>query len=154
MGSARWGCGKASPKYYGIIGGDSRAEMESSTKCYIVGGDGVTVVADKKMLAQASTFFRDILSTRSHLEDQVIQLPSLDSKMLELMIEIMEGKACVDVMAAGNKAVREAAELIGIVPPSIFDISDFNDQVTILYYSSLRIDILGSKKLKKISVKP
>merc|ERR1712168_337723 len=112
MGSARRGCGKASPKYYGII----------------VGGDGVSVVADKKMLAHASTFFRDILSSRSHLEDQVIQLPSLDSKMLKLMVEIMEGKACVDVMAAGNKAVREAAELIGIVPPSNFDISDFNDQ--------------------------
>merc|ERR1711862_501230 len=119
MGSARRGCGKASPKYYGIIGGDLSPEMESSTKCYIVGGDGVSVVADKKTLAHASTFFRDILSSQSHLEDQVIQLPSLDSKMLELMIEIM---------AAGNKAVREAAELIGIAPPSNFDFSDFNDQ--------------------------
>ena len=133
MVSARRGCGKASPKYYGIIGGDSSPEMESSTKCYIVGGDGVSVVADKKTLAHASTFFRDILSSQSHLEDQVIQLPSLDSKMLELMIEIMEGKACVDVMAAGNKDVREAAELIGIAPPSNFDFSDFNDQVSILY---------------------
>merc|ERR1711874_219911 len=130
MGSVRRGCGKAGRKYYGISAGilNCRAEMESSTDCLIIAGDGTTVVADKKMLSDASTFFRDILSSKSHLEKQVIQLPSLGGKMVELMVQILKGEACVDVWAAENKDVLAAAQLLGIVPPNSYDISVFNDQ--------------------------
>merc|ERR1712106_1152532 len=121
MGSAQRGCGKASRIYYGISAEkfELGAEMESPN-CMITSGDGVTLVADKKMLADASTFFRDILSTKSHLEEQVIQLPSLDGKMVELMMKIIKGEAYVDVWAEENKDVLAAAELVGIVPHSDF----------------------------------
>ena len=88
-------------------------------------------MADKKMLADSSTFFRDILSTLCHLEEQVIQLPSLDGKMVELLIQIIKGEACVDVWAKENKTILEAAELVGIVPQSSMDFSDFMEEFSV-----------------------
>eukprot|EP00091_Calanus_sinicus_P022435 TRINITY_DN7105_c0_g1_i1.p1 TRINITY_DN7105_c0_g1~~TRINITY_DN7105_c0_g1_i1.p1 ORF type:complete len:122 (-),score=25.57 TRINITY_DN7105_c0_g1_i1:182-547(-) len=105
--------------------------MEKSTDCVIVAGDGKRLVADKRMLADSSTFFRDILSTLCHLEEQVIQLPSLDGKMVELLIQIIKGEACVDVWAVENKHVLEAAELVGIVPQSNMDFNDFMEEFSL-----------------------
>ena len=102
--------------------------MEKSTECVIMARDGVSLVADKRMLSDASTFFRDILASSGHLEKQVIQLPTLDGKMVELMIKIMKGEASVDLWAQGNEHVLAAAEVVGIVPRRGFDISAFRNE--------------------------
>jgi len=117
-----------------------------SPNCMITSGDGMTLVADKKMLSDASTFFRDILSTKSHLEEQVIQLPSLDGKMVELMMKIIKGEAYVDVWAEENKDVLAAAELVGIVPQSDFDINAFRNDFAVDQVCYFYIDIVHKLK--------
>lgn len=94
----------------------------------IVAGDGVSLVADRRMLSDASAFFRNILSSSSHLEDQVIQLPTLDGKMVELMMKIIKGDIFVDMWAEENKHVLAAAEFVGIVPQRSFDMSAFRNE--------------------------
>ena len=88
-------------------------------------------VADKKMLSDASAFFRDTLSALCHLEEQVIQLPTLDGKMVELMIKIIKGEVCVDVWAQENRDVLAAAELVGIVPQRAFDMTAFRNEFSV-----------------------
>ena len=105
--------------------------MERSTDCLIIAGDGVRFVADKKMLSDASAFFRDTLSSLCHLEEQVIQLPTLDGKMVELMIKIIKGEVCVDVWAQENRDVLAAAELVGIVPQRAFDMTAFRNEFSV-----------------------
>ena len=59
-----------------------------------------------------------------HLEEPVIQLASLDSSIVEIMLKIMNGDAAVDIRAPENRQLREAAEFLGIIPQSSFDLQD------------------------------
>ena len=71
-----------------------------------------------------STYFRDKLMHMGHLEEPVIQLASLDSSIVEIMLKIMNGDAAVDIRAPENRQLREAAEFLGIIPQSSFDLQD------------------------------
>eukprot|EP00092_Neocalanus_flemingeri_P087320 GFUD01110188.1.p1 GENE.GFUD01110188.1~~GFUD01110188.1.p1 ORF type:complete len:109 (+),score=29.64 GFUD01110188.1:92-418(+) len=97
-------------------------------KCLIIAGDGVRVEADRRMLLDASTFFRDSLAPLGQVEKQVVQLPTLDGKMVELMIKMMKGEVAVDLWAQENQDILAAAELVGIVPQRIFDLSAFRNE--------------------------
>jgi len=100
--------------------------MENQNECLIIAGDGARVEADMRMLSDASTFFRDILTSPSgHLQKQVIQLPTLDGRMVELLVNIMKGEAYVDLWSNENQDILAAAELVGIVPQRNIDLNEF-----------------------------
>ena len=131
-------CGGAGASGIGAGTLNFLAKMEASADCKLISGDGKSVVADKDMLANASAFFRNCLSSLHEQDEQVIRLPSLSGEMVELILQIIKGDACVDVWAEENKEILEAAELVGIVPEVPFDMSDFIkdfavDQVHTIY---------------------
>eukprot|EP00092_Neocalanus_flemingeri_P021573 GFUD01023398.1.p1 GENE.GFUD01023398.1~~GFUD01023398.1.p1 ORF type:complete len:121 (+),score=35.46 GFUD01023398.1:94-456(+) len=97
-------------------------------KCLIIAGDGVRLEADRRMLLDASNFFRDSLAPLGQHEKQVIQLPTLDGKMVEWMIKIMKGEVAVDLWAQENRDILAAAEFVGIVPQRALDLSAFRNQ--------------------------
>ena len=99
-------------------------KMAMSGNCLIRAKDGGTFLEDRRILSEMSTYFRDKLMHMGHLEEPVIQLASLDSSIVEIMLKIMNGDAAVDIRAPENRQLREAAEFLGIIPQSSFDLQD------------------------------
>ena len=106
--------------------------MSQNQGCIIVSRDGDRHVADRRMLSDSSPYFRNILNGLNHLEEPVIRLDNLDSKVLELVLKIIKGEVCIDVWAPENHSVLDAAVLLGIIPPMVGGHQDLGPPVDLI----------------------